>query len=277
MYSACLCSKKSSQFTPYITYKNEVVFKNFEGIIIGACKKCGLLKTLLPENREFNPRQSRQDMYESRKSFFVNLFTPIVEKIERYKPSGKILDVGCSSGILLELLKKQNFDIYGIEPNKDAFGIAKRKFGNKIFHGTLTQFYYSVLIRSSKQKFDIVIYNHVLEHVIDHRKEITIAKKILKKDGILVIGAPNTNNIIFKIRKKYWESLMPLEHVWHFSEQYLTAFLYNLGFEILDSSFSDDTRQDYPIMKRVYFKLLSLINTLFHTGEAMLLVTKKQS
>lgn len=264
-------------FIPYITYKNETVFKNFEGIVIGRCKKCGLLKTLLPKNRNFNPKQSRKDMYESRKSFFVNIFIPIVEKIKRFKPSGKILDVGCSSGILLELLKKQKFDTYGIEPNKMAFSIAKRKFGNKIFHGTLTQFYYSVLMRSSKQEFDVVIYNHVLEHTIDPRKEITLAKKILKNDGILVIGVPNTNNIIFKLREKYWESLMPLEHVWHFSERYLIAFLNNLGFSILGISFSDDKRQDYSIVKQVYFKLLSLINKLFNTGEAMLLICERKA
>lgn len=275
MYSACLCSKKQLKFTPYISYKNETVFKDFEGVVIGKCKKCGLLKTFPSKNIIFNPRQSRKEMYESQKSFFIDLFIPIVEKIKLYKSSGKVLDVGCSSGILLELLKKEKYDTSGIEPNKKAFNIAKRKFGEKIFHGTLTQFYYSVLIRSSKQKFDVVIYNHVLEHIEDIKKELQFIKKTLKKNGIIVLGLPNTNNIIFFLRKKYWESLMSLEHVWHFSKNYLVYYLKKNGFTIIDVSFSDDSRNDYPLLKRLYFSALSFINKLLYTGESMLIIAKK--
>lgn len=176
MYSACLCLKKRLIFTPYISYKNETVFKDFEGIIIGKCKKCGLLKTFPPKNISFNPKQSRKDMYESRKTFFIDLFTPIVEKIKEYKPSGNILDVGCSSGILMELLKKEKYDVFGIEPNKKAFTMAKRKFRNKVFNGTLRSFR-----KKHPAKFDIIIYNHVLEHINDVRSEIMFIKTTLKK------------------------------------------------------------------------------------------------
>lgn len=275
MYSACLCSKKRSMFTPYISYKNEAVFKDYEGIIIGKCKKCRLLKTFTPENMSFNPKQSRNNMYESQRSYFVKLFSPIVKKIKQYKSSGNVLDVGCSSGILLELLKKENYDVFGIEPNKQSFNLARKKFGKRIFHGILTQLYYSVLIRSSKQKFDVVIYNHVLEHIEDVQLELKLVKRILKKDGIFVLGLPNIDNCIFFLRKKYWEPLMPLEHIWHFSKKIINDFLKNNKFKILDITFSNDDRKDYPFMKKLYFQILSSINGILHTGEAMLLISKK--
>lgn len=270
MYSVCLCSKKQSMFAPYIFYKNETVFKDFEGIVIGKCKKCGLLKTFPPKNRNFNPKQSRKDMYESRKSFFINLFTPIVEKIKRYKISGQVLDVGCSSGILMELLAKEKYEVFGIEPNKNAFIMAKRKFRGKVFHGTLSPFR-----KKHSMKFDVIIYNHVLEHIEDIKTEILFMKESLKKDGIFVLGLPNTNNIIFFLRKKYWEPLMPLEHVWHFSKNYLTSFLNKNGFTVCDVSFSDDSRNNYPFLKRIYFFVLSFVNKLLYTGEAMLIISKK--
>ncbi len=270
MYSACLCSKKRSIFTPFISYKNEAVFKDFEGIIIGKCKNCGLLKTFPPKNLKFNPKQSRKDMYESRKSFFISLFIPIVEKIKQYKPSGKVLDVGCSSGILLELLKKETYDVFGIEPNKKAFLIAKKKFGQKIFYGTLKSF-----IKKSKKKFDVIIYNHVLEHIEDLRSEIMLIKKTLRKNGIFILGLPNTNNYIFYLRGKYWEPLMPNEHIWHFSKKIISDFLKKNQFKILDIAFSNDDRKDYPFIKQLYFKVLSSINAILHTGEAILIVSKK--
>jgi len=218
----------------------------------------------------FNPKQSRKDMYESRKSFFVDLFTPIVDKIKQYKPSGKILDVGCSSGILLELLKKETYDVFGIEPNKKAFLIAKKRFGQNIFYGILKSF-----IKKSKKKFDVIIYNHVLEHIEDINTELSLIKKSLKKNGIFVLGLPNTSNCIFYLRKKYWEPLMPLEHIWHFSKKIISDFLKKNRFKILDITFSNDDRKDYPFMKRLYFKILSSLNDILHTGEAMLIVAKK--
>lgn len=269
MYSACLCSKKQSSFIPYITYKNETVFKDFEGIIIGRCKKCGLLKTFPPKNIQFDPQQSRKDMYESQKDYFIELFLPIVNKIKQYKPSGKILDVGCSSGILLELLKKNGYDIYGAEPNIHAFKIASKKFPKKIIYGTI----FDVSKHKKNIQFDVIIYNHVLEHVNDIKMEIILIKKMLKKDGIFVLGLPNTSNCIFLLRKKYWEPLMPLEHVWHFSKNYLTAYLKKNGFTIINIGFSDDSRNDYPLLKRFYFSGLSLINKLFNTGESMLIIS----
>lgn len=275
MHSACLCSKKQTMFSPYIIYRNETVFKDFEGIIIGKCKRCGLLKTFPPKNILFDPQQSRKDMYESRRNYFINILSPIVEKIKKYKPFGNVLDVGCSSGLLLELLRKEKYDVCGIEPNKKAFAVAKRKFGKNVFFGTLHEFYYSVLLRCNRKRFDVIIYNHVFEHVDDIKTELTLIRRILKKDGIFVLGLPNTDNYIFFLRGKYWEPLMPLEHIWHFSKNYLISYLKQNGFTVINSSFSDDRRTDYPALKRLYFTGLSIINKLFYTGEVMLLVAKK--
>ncbi len=268
--SYCLCSKKPSSFFSYIEYKNESVFKNFEGVVIGKCKKCDLLKTLPPKKIRFDPTQSRNDMYESQRSYFFKLFEPIIDKIKTYQPSGSVLEVGCSSGLLLELLKKEKYRVYGIEPNKKAFRTAQRKFGNQVYNATLAAF-----TKKNPVRFNVIIYNHVLEHIEDIKIELSFIKKILKKDGIFVLGLPNTNNVIFYLRKKYWEPLMPLEHVWHFSKNYLVRFLERNKFKIINISYSNDERLDYPLIKRIYFSFLSFINTLMYTGEAMLLIAQK--
>ena len=140
--SACLCqSIKKSRFKEYIKYKNEGVFRLFEGVVIGKCVNCGLLKTFPPKtNNLFNPKQSRGDFYESSEDKFSQLFKPIVNLIKKYKNNGSVLDVGCSSGILLTLLKKESFNIAGIEPNEDAYKKARDKLGGDVFQGTLQDF-----------------------------------------------------------------------------------------------------------------------------------------
>ncbi|MDO8609761.1 MAG: class I SAM-dependent methyltransferase [bacterium] len=271
--SDCLCSNKTTYFTPIIIYKNETTFKEYNGIVIGKCQSCGLLKTI-KQTKSFNPKQSRFEMYEQKKDLFISLFNPIIDKIIKFKKKGKILDVGCSSGILLELLKKKNFDIYGVEPNKNAFKISYKKFKNKIYNGTLIDL--SNKKGKSYKQFDVIIYNHVLEHIADVHNELQCINLYLKENGIIIIGVPNTQNIIFFLRQKYWELLMPKEHVWHFSQKNLKSIIKKNNYNILDISFSNDNRQDYSLLKRVYFLFLSLINTLFNTGESMLLVCKRK-
>lgn len=265
----CICSPLSpTRFTPIIRYINERVFTTAEGTIIAHCISCGVLRTFPSKTNHFEPKTSKVEMYEQNRDSFAAIFEPIITRINKYSPGKSILDVGCSTGILMSELAKQGFDVAGIEPNRSAFMQAQKRFGNKVHYGTLTDYQH-------KQKFDAIIYNHVLEHIPDVLAELNQAASLLNTKGILIIGVPNTHNIIFTLRQKYWESLLPIEHIWHFSAAYLTRLLSRHGFEIIDTSFSDHTRADYPWKKRLYFSVLSGINKLFLTGESVLIVACK--
>lgn len=270
MRSSCIC-KKISFFKPYIIYKNETVFKDYEDTVIGQCENCGILKTFpSKKNKLFNPVITKVDAYEKRREEFEKLFTPLTEAVKNnVKKGGTVLDVGCSSGILLSLLKRIGYKVYGIEPNKQAFLYAKKTLRDNVSNDTLPTFQ-----KKNKKKFDCIIYNHVLEHIENVNDEFSYIKKALKKNGVLVIGVPNTDNMIFKIRGKYWESLLPNEHVWHFSTKYLAQYLQKQKFRIVKTSFEDDARKSYPFLKQVYFRLLSLMNKLFFTGEAVLIISR---
>ncbi|MDO8658649.1 MAG: class I SAM-dependent methyltransferase [Candidatus Levybacteria bacterium] len=267
MISSCICSGKSN-FDIKINYNNSI-FIEYKGVIIGKCKKCGILKTITTSNN-FNPKTSFSTFYEDRKEKFRKLFFPIAQNLMLFKKSGDVLDVGCSSGILMEILNKKGFNVWGIEPNSQAHTAAKKKFGDKIFYGILENF-----LEYNKKQFDVVIYNHVLEHIDDINKEFRLIKRTLKKNGILIIGLPNTSSVIFYLRQMFWELLRPNEHVWHFSEKYLTKYLNNNNYEILNMIFYNDDRKDYPYIKRIYFKILSSINRILNTGEAMLTLAKR--
>ncbi len=269
----CLCTdSKTPTFKEAIHYKNETVFAKFEGTVIGKCQSCGLFKTFpASKNILFNPIQSRGEFYEKNATKFIELFKPIVNVIKKYKSQGAVLDVGCSSGLLLSALKKERFEITGIEPHKEAYLRAKKRLGSHLFNGTLADYR-----KKYKNTFDVIIYNHVLEHISDVGGELKQINQALKKDGVLVVGVPNIKNVIFYIRQKYWESLMPNEHIWHFSPKTLAQVLDKYNFKIVDISFTDGDRVDYFLLKRLYFNILSFINRRLGTGEAMLVVTVKK-
>ena len=81
--------------------------------------------------------------------------------------------------------------------------------------------------------------------------------------------------MIFKIRRKFWESLLPNEHVWHFNTRYLVQYLQKQKFEIVRVGFEDDARKTYPLLKRIYFTLLSFLNKIMGSGEAVLIIAQR--
>jgi 2-polyprenyl-3-methyl-5-hydroxy-6-metoxy-1,4-benzoquinol methylase len=268
-----MCRKDTqSTFSPYITYQNETYFSAFEGTVIARCNNCGILKTFPAQtNRYFDPQQSRTDFYEDNVERFSRIFKPLVATVKKYKPHGDILEVGCSSGILLSLLKDQGYMVCGVEPNKKAVDLAKKKIGPTVFHGELKAY-----SRKCTKQFDVVIYNHVLEHVRNVYHELVLVKKLLRKNGILIVGVPNTRNIIFAVRNKKWELLMPNEHLWQFNDRYLCNLLARFNFAVQEIQYDNDYRIEYPRFKQVFFKILILLNTFLRTGEVMIVVAQKQ-
>jgi len=267
----CVCGSKQ-KFKEFLKYSNEIIFKKYEGLSLYKCTKCGVLKTFSPNKNKLNPEQSRIDLFENKQQNYQRQFEFLVSKLRKFKKSGSILDVGCSSGILLSLLNKHGYNVYGIEPNYYAYLKANQRLGDKIFHGKLEDF-----IKKNKLKFDFIIYNHVLEHTYNPRNEIKKALMILKKKGLIVLGLPNTANVIFFLRRKYWESLMPGEHIWHFSNKQIGKLLSDSKLKTDAIFYSNHDRRDYPFIKRIYFKFLTILGEYTGSGEAMLILASKMN
>jgi SAM-dependent methyltransferase len=106
--------------------------------------------------------------------------------VETVKPGGgSLLDVGCGAGDFLEVLQMQSgWQVTGLEPNPDAAAYAQRVRHLKVVTGTLP---YSEFPNSS---FDIVTMWHVFEHVPNPSEILNEARRLLKPDGVLIVGLP---------------------------------------------------------------------------------------
>tara|TARA_Y100000389_G_C17380672_1_gene474221 strand:+ start:357 stop:1106 length:750 start_codon:yes stop_codon:yes gene_type:complete len=103
----------------------------------------------------------------------------ITDYLDTLSP-GKILDFGCGLGWILSYLDEK-WDKHGLEVSQFASSHAG-KFG-KIFNGFFESY--------DEKNFDVIIMNHVIEHVPDPIKTIKKVKKILNKDGVLIIATPD--------------------------------------------------------------------------------------
>jgi len=152
------------------------------------------------------------------------------------KNGAKLLDIGCGSGQFLYEMKSLGLNVYGIEQGKfDEEG--NKKYSLHIINGEIEKAKYN------KEQFDIITLNHVLEHTNNPNKTLIVIKKALKKEGILIIGVPNTNSWAYKIFKKNWYQLDVPRHIIDYSNKNLKLLLEKNGFKILKTRYNSRPSQ----------------------------------
>jgi len=130
--------------------------------------------------------------------------------IQSFIPNGKILDVGCGTGEVLDFFKRAGWEVQGIEPNEKARLFAEKTYGLHVSDE-------SELLNLPGESFDVISLWHVLEHVPNLDQRLSVLKKLLKPNGFLVIALPNLASWDAKYYGKFWAALDVPRHLYHFT------------------------------------------------------------
>lgn len=256
-------------------------YGNSEGKKILVCPNCGLGQTedfVLP-SLDYH----RDEVYIYRALQFTNIFMRRVNLIEKFATRGKILEIGSSNGLLLSLLKSSGWEVQGIEPSKTSAEFAQKKG-----IPTLQVTFEDAILTG---KFDVVILNHVLEHLTDPRATMQKIKQLLKKGGMVFIDVPNFSSLAAKIGGGSWKYILPHEHKWHFTPQSLSRLLEKVGFRVVYQEttsgvwdYADplaDIWQSLITLKRRFFSnILTLVPSWFigklGLGTGLIIIVRKR-
>lgn len=107
--------------------------------------------------------------------------------MKRCGNTGRILDIGCATGIFLHGMKQHGWECYGIEPSAFAAQYAHERFQLNVFQGYLEESSFP------EASFDVVSMWDVLEHVADPASTLAQIARLLKPDGWLVLTMPNAD------------------------------------------------------------------------------------
>ena len=109
----------------------------------------------------------------------------------------RALDMGCGDGVHLDWLAGYADEVWGSDYNLLRLSrAAKSAHGARLFLADVTNY------PAQDDAFDIVFFNHVIEHIPDDRTALSEARRILKPGGILILGTPNEGAFFWQLAYK---------------------------------------------------------------------------
>lgn len=251
----------------YTGLYNRCGFKNYKFTLL-KCKKCNFFGTWPKPTNEVYP-QSRDD----NKGFVEIDTTPwnkrLLRKVKSQKNGGKLLEIGCNSGDFIDLAKTNGFEVFGIEIDEVAAkqGIEK---GRNMIQGDFLQMDLS-------EKYDIIVANHVLEHIPEIEQISSALKKALKPDGVVIINVPNIEGNIVKIMKQNWCQMAPFTHIWFFTKKSMRKLLEN-DFKSIELKTNTHCEPDgiFPLSIKTIIKYIIIhFSNLIGMGDELSVVARK--
>ena len=214
------------------------------GIDFMQCRQCGLewvhplpdmerLRELYSSQRYFRTDSISQYGYSDyvrNKHLYVNLFNRRLDAILRHTNNhqGRLLDVGCATGVLLELARLRGWEVQGVDVSSYATQIARDYYRLDVFTGTLEEANYP------DQRFDVVVMDDLIEHVGDPSELVRESCRILAPGGLLTMNTPNRAGLWHLLMGRRWFHYKQSEHLVFFSPRVITDLLDRQGFDVLD-------------------------------------------
>ena len=196
-----------------------------------ACNKCSMLylnpvfKDDALEDYYRNNHQFQGEIVANDLDFYTKLYSKGLNSISKNIPEiENILDVGCSTGIFLDIAKRSGWQTFGLELNtKEAF-IAKSK-DHQIEEKMLGSVAFD-------KKFSAITLWDVFEHIKDGAKFLNDAKNLLKKGGVVFIQSPSRDSLAAKILQSACNMFDGLEHVNLYGYDSLKVLAESAGYRI---------------------------------------------
>ena len=124
---------------------------------------------------------------------------------------GRLFDVGCFDGGLLDLAARRGWEGWGLELQEDAAAEARRKHPDRIAQSTVEQFE-----GLAGREYDLITAIGLVEHLRDPRRLFELAAEGLRPGGLLVIQTPNATSLPARLLGRYWPPIAPPEHTYYF-------------------------------------------------------------
>ncbi|MBF0410217.1 MAG: class I SAM-dependent methyltransferase [Candidatus Riflebacteria bacterium] len=226
---------------------------NYKKVLV-RCNSCGII---------FVPRMSgcndNHDFYRQSATSPFNYYSRnlaaseknsqyLFSIISRFAQPGKVLDIGCSTGIFMQCAEKHGFEAEGLEIDPNCVRMCNEKFGLKVHNKSVEESEFD------KNRFDLINLGDVIEHFV---KPLPAMRKIqtwLKPGGIVSISTPDIKSVAAR-----WFQIKPDEHLTYFNSTTLSSILEKAGFKVIYKAPFDPWRDLFSLRYSTTMNLFPLL------------------
>jgi 2-polyprenyl-3-methyl-5-hydroxy-6-metoxy-1,4-benzoquinol methylase len=193
------------------------------------CRRCGLVYA--------NPRPAEQailasyravedPLYQAERAGRVLTFERHLRPLERLAgpANGRaLLDVGCYTGVFVEVAARHGWQASGVEPSRWAAALA-RAAGLDVLEGTLES------VDLPPGSYSVITLWDVIEHLANPTATLHQVYRLLEPGGWLVIHTIDIDSLFARLLGADWPWLMEM-HLYYFSPLTLASLLAKTGFK----------------------------------------------
>jgi len=206
------------------------------------CKNCGLIQmnprmTQEAYNHFYNTEQKKlyvgrsfitDEYFKSQYDKGKRIFRYLQEKLKININNLNILEVGTGAGGILKYFEDKGNKICGCDLCSEYIDYGKKQYGLNLKFGTIEDI-------DMEYVPDIVIYSHVLEHVLNPIAELNRLKSIIDKDSYIYIEVPGVKYLKYSYDMNFLKQLQNA-HVYYFTLTTLENVLGQAGYDLVSGN-----------------------------------------
>ncbi len=143
---------------------------------------------------------------------------------------GRLLDLGCGDGNNLVWLRGYANAIYGCDYNAVRLARARARFPDAVlFLGDILN------LPVEDGAFDVVFFNHVIEHIHDDVAALATVERILAPGGVVILGTPNEGAWWWQLAYRRAPKLRAsTDHVHFYTADSIAAKMKSVGLDVVE-------------------------------------------
>ena len=197
----------------------------YEKAYLCKCSSCGFVfSKKIPSSEELDKFYKNYGVNNYLSPLTIKRYNELLDRLEPFRKTNRILDVGCGIGYFLGEAKKRGWEVYGTELSEESAKICSDK-------GISVQ---QVKIKEAQfgtEMFDVITSFEVIEHINNPQEELSVFKSILRKGGLVYITTPNFNSLLrYRLGSSYNIITYP-EHLSYYTTRTLKKVFAISGFK----------------------------------------------
>jgi SAM-dependent methyltransferase len=144
-------------------------------------------------------REMRDDAYLVEEAGRRRTANRVIDAVERHTTPGRMLDVGCGHGLLLDEARQRGWDVAGLEISDASRAHATETLGLEVRAATLDE-----LDPATDGSYQAIVLSDVLEHLDDPVAALAQIALLLAPGGVACVVTPDPSSLTAKLAGSRW-------------------------------------------------------------------------